>query len=166
MNDDLMSLYAYDRWANERILEACRKLSAEQYAAEPVPGWSSVRASLAHIAIVTDGWLLGIAGDSGGTLPSEADLPTVDDSARLLAQAYSRFDALYPTLSAEALATPMTFRRGTRVAVLPPWVVLRHIVNHSTYHRGQLAAKLKRHEIDAPPTDLVMWASAQIAPPT
>ena len=46
MNDDFASLYAYNRWADRRILEACRKLTPEQYGAEPVPGWSSVRSSI------------------------------------------------------------------------------------------------------------------------
>ena len=43
LNDDLASLYAYNRWADQRILDACRKLTPEQYNAEPVPEWPSVR---------------------------------------------------------------------------------------------------------------------------
>ena len=43
MQDDVVALFAYDRWANTKVLDACRKLTAEQYVAEPVPGWSSVR---------------------------------------------------------------------------------------------------------------------------
>ena len=53
MNDDLVSLFAYNRWADRRVLDACRGLSPEQCAAEPVPGWSSVRASVVHIASAT-----------------------------------------------------------------------------------------------------------------
>jgi uncharacterized damage-inducible protein DinB len=53
-------------------------------------------------------------------------------------------------------------RRGSRSAILPPWVVLRHIVNHSTYHRGQVASKLKRLGIEQPATDFVFWAFEQI----
>jgi uncharacterized damage-inducible protein DinB len=35
MQDDLVALFAYDRWANHKVLDACRKLTAEQYVAEP-----------------------------------------------------------------------------------------------------------------------------------
>src|SRR4051812_49930937 len=66
MTDDFASLYAYNRWADRRVLEACRKLTPEQYAAEPLPGWTSVRSSIVHIAIVTEGWLRGVASGSGG----------------------------------------------------------------------------------------------------
>ena len=68
-----------------------------------------------------------------------------------------------PALPApEWLAAPRTMRRGSRSAILPPWVVLRHIVNHSTYHRGQVASKLKRLGIEQPATDFVFWAFEQI----
>ena len=52
------------------------------------------------------------------------------------------------------------------LTVLPPWVILRHVVNHATYHRGQVAAKLKRFSIQQPDTDFVFWAREQIPQPT
>jgi uncharacterized damage-inducible protein DinB len=39
--------------------------------------------------------------------------------------------------------------------------VLRHIVNHSTYHRGQVASKLKRFGVEQPGTDFVLWLYEQ-----
>jgi DinB family len=49
-------------------------------------------------------------------------------------------------------------RGRTRTATLPPWVVLRQVVNHTTYHRGQMASKLKRFGVVQPETNLVFWA--------
>ena len=37
MQDDIAALFAYDRWANRKVFDACRKLTAEQYVAEPSP---------------------------------------------------------------------------------------------------------------------------------
>jgi uncharacterized damage-inducible protein DinB len=162
MQDSFESLFAYTRWANDKMLDSCRKLTAEQYAAEPVPGWSSVRFTVHHIAVVTEGWLRGLARDPDDHLPTEAELPTVDAAAQLLARSYARFDALLPTVTPEWLATPVTLSRRGRTATLPPWAVLRHIVNHTTYHRGQVASKLKRFGIQQPETDLVFWAFEQI----
>ena len=31
MQDDFSSLFAFNRWANSKMLEACRKLTPEQY---------------------------------------------------------------------------------------------------------------------------------------
>jgi uncharacterized damage-inducible protein DinB len=67
-----------------------------------------------------------------------------------------------PTLTPERLNTVLTLRRRGRTATLPPWAMLRHIVNHSTYHRGQVAAKLKRFGIEQPITDFFFWVIEQI----
>jgi uncharacterized damage-inducible protein DinB len=162
MHDDFTSLFSFNRWANDRMLDSCRKLTSEQYAAEPSPGWPSVRFTVHHIAVVTEGWLRGLASDPDDRFPTEAELATVDDAAQLLARAYRRFDELSPTLTPGWLNTPVTLSRRGRTATLPPWIVLRHIVNHTTYHRGQVASKLKRFGIQQPETDLVFWAFEQI----
>ena len=133
MQDDFVALFAYDRWANRKVLDACRKLTAEQYVAEPVPGWSSVRSTVYHIALVTEIHLRTLAGDADDSIPTEADLATVDDAARLLERAYRRFEELQPMLTPERLNTVVTLRRRGRTATLPPWAMLRHIVNHSTF---------------------------------
>ena len=162
MQDDVVALFAYDRWANRKVLDACRKLTAEQYVAEPVPGWSSVRSTVYHIALVTEIHLRTLAGDPDDSIPTEADLATVDDAARLLERAYRRFEALQPTLTPERLNTVFTVRGGGRTFALPRWAVLRHIVNHSTYHRGQVASKLKRLGVEQPLTDFFFWVIEQI----
>jgi uncharacterized damage-inducible protein DinB len=162
MQDDFATLYAFNRWANEKMLDVCRKLTPEQYTAEPVPGWGSVRSTVYHIAIVTDGWLRALANESDQSFPTEAEVPTVDDAARILERAYVRLGAVLPTLTPEVLATPRTFSRRGRTIVLPPWVVLRHVVNHTTYHRGQVASKLKRFGIQQAETDLVYFAYEQV----
>jgi uncharacterized damage-inducible protein DinB len=35
MNDDFISLYEFNRWPDWIVLDACKKLSHEQYTAEP-----------------------------------------------------------------------------------------------------------------------------------
>lgn len=163
MHDDFNALFAYNRWADQRVFEACRKLTPEQYVADPAPGWSSVRSTIVHIATVTEGWLRGLTtGENVQGVPTEAELPTVDDAARHLEKAYGYLETYLPALTPERLAAPQTLRGGGRTAVLPPWVVLRHLVNHATYHRGQVASKLKRFGIEQPPTDLIFWAFEQV----
>ncbi len=162
MRDDVVSLFAYDRWANTKVFDACRKLTAEQYGAEPVPGWSSVRSTLYHIVLATEFNLRTLAGDPGDSIPPEADLATVDDVARLLERAYWRFEQLRPTLTPEWLDTVLTLRAIGRTFTLPRWAILRHIVNHSSYHRGQVASKLKRFGIEQQITDFFWWVIEQV----
>lgn len=162
MQDDFSSLYAFNRWANAKMLAACRQLTPEQYAAEPIPGWGSVRSTVYHIAVVTDGWLRTLAEDPDPSTPTEADVSTPDAAEKLLDRADQTLERLLPTLTPEKMTTPRRLSRRGRSAVLPPWLVLRHVVNHTTYHRGQVASKLKRFGIQQPETDLVYWALEQI----
>jgi uncharacterized damage-inducible protein DinB len=164
MQDDFETMFSYNRWANDRVLSACRELSAEQYAAEPVPGWSSVRATIVHIAVVTDGWMRGLTGEIVADTPSEADLPTVKHAEDLLARADTIIAKFLTDLTPERLGTPVTISGRGRTATLPPWVILRHLVNHATYHRGQVAAKLKRLGVEQPATDFVYFAFEQRQP--
>jgi uncharacterized damage-inducible protein DinB len=162
MQDDFVALFAYDRWANTKVFDACRKLTAEQYVAEPVPGWSSVRSTIYHIALATEFNLRTLASDPDDRIPTEADLATVDDVAQLLERAYRRFEELRPTLTPERLNTVLTLRAVGRTFTLPRWAILRHIVNHSSYHRGQIASKLKRFGIEQSITDFFWWVIEQI----
>jgi uncharacterized damage-inducible protein DinB len=162
MQDDVVALFAFDRWANARVLDACRKLTTEQYVAEPVPGWSSVRSTLYHIALATEFNLRSLTGAPGESLPAEAEVATVDDVARLLERSYRRFEELCPTLTPEWLNTLLTLRAIGRAFTLPRWAILRHIVMHSSYHRGQVASKLKQFGIEQPITDFFWWMIEQV----
>src|SRR5438309_11431063 len=125
MQDDVVASFAYDRWANSKVLDACRKLTAEQYVAEPVTGWSSVRSTIYHIALVTEFHLRTLAGDRDDSILTEADLATVDDAARLLERAYRRFEELRPTLTPERLNTLLPLRPPGFPATLPRWPIQR-----------------------------------------
>ena len=121
-----------------------------------------MRSTIYHIALVTDLHLRTLAGDPDDSIPTEADLATVDDAARLLERAYRRFEELRPTLTPERLDSLLTVRSPGFTATLPRWAMLRHIVNHSTYHRGQVASKLKRFGIEQQITDFFFWVIEQI----
>ena len=164
MNDDLSSLFAFNRWADDRIVTAIRQLTPDQYMQEPVPGWVSVRSSLVHIAAATLLWARRLQGEDVRTLLTETDVPTLDDAVRLLAEGHDAFDALVAAATPEKLAAiwTQTDPKGN-VRKMPFWSVYRHVVNHATYHRGQIASKLRRLGVTPPFTDLILWAVEQTA---
>jgi len=161
MNDNFATLYSFDRWANDTMLDACRKLSPEQYAAEPIPGWPPIRFTVYHIAAVTDAWVRGLVNDPDQSFPTESDVATPAAAAKMLDRAYRNLYSLLPLLTPERLVTPQTFKSGGQAVVVAPWVVLRHVVNHTSYHRGQVASKLKRFDVQQPETDFIDWAIEQ-----
>jgi uncharacterized damage-inducible protein DinB len=162
IRDDLPSLFAFNRWADDRVIEAVRKLSPEQYAAEPAPGWASVRATLVHLFDATTIWSRRLDGQPVTSRLAEADLPTLADAERLMREGHDAFDRLIASVTPEQLASVWTYRNlQGETGRTPLWAVYRHVVNHATYHRGQVASKLKRFGVEPPSTDFVYWAVTQ-----
>jgi uncharacterized damage-inducible protein DinB len=159
MEDDLKSLFAYNRWANGRVVEACRALAPGRYEQEPVPGWPSIRSTLVHLADATWIWARRVSGEPIAARVAETDVPTLDDVQALLDRGHDAFDRLLDRLQPEQLRAVWSYRNfEDQELALPLWAVLRHVVNHATYHRGQIAAKFGRLGATPAKTDLVLWA--------
>ena len=161
MNDDFASLYEYNRWADGRVVEACRALAPGQYEQSPAPGsgWASIRSTLVHVADATWIWVRRIDGEVVTARMTEANVPTLDDAAALLARGHDAFDRLLDAFPLERLATVWSYRNFENQELsLPLWAVFRHVVNHATYHRGQIASKFGRLGVAPAQTDFVLWA--------
>lgn len=159
MKDDLQALRDYDLWANRLLLESLAALSHEDYVREPAGGGPSLRSTLVHLAGATRNWAERFEGRDATALPSVEEVATLADAARMLNDADARISAFVAAVTPERLSAPLVWRnlKGEPKAA-PLWTVLRHTVNHASYHRGQLAQTLKRLGGQPAATDLVRWA--------
>jgi len=159
MQDDLKSLFAYNRWADGRVLQACRALKPGDYEREPIPGRGSIRSTLVHVADAATIWARRIEGGMPEARRTVAEVPTLDDVARLFDEGHDAFDRLIATLPPDRLSAIWSYRNlEGKTLELPLWAVFRHVVNHGTYHRGQVASKFGHLGATPPPTDFVLWA--------
>lgn len=159
MKDDLFSLIDYNLWANRLLLESIAPLSHDDYVREMGGGWPSLRATLVHLAGATRAWAERLDGRDATALPTPDAVPTLADAARMLNEADARIAAFLAALPPERLAASFTWKnlKGEEKTA-PLWTILRHAVNHASYHRGQAAAMLRRLGGKPLPTDLVRWA--------
>lgn len=161
MQDTLASMFEFNRWADERLLTACGQLTDEQYAREIGGSFSSIRATVTHHAGALRAWRTRFEGGDVRALPSEAEVPNAEVALRLAIEGHELL-VREAGKSAEELAEIFTYRsmRGMMVS-LPRWAVLRHVVNHGTYHRGQIANMMRQVGAAPPSTDFFLWAMAQ-----
>lgn len=150
-------LYAYDRWANGRLLDAAAALTHEAFVRDLGASYSSVWETLRHI--LWSEWIwLGRWTLPRSTGPTPAQCP---DLASLRAR-WLDFERVQQEflqrLTPADLERPVSYENppGTR------WTytlgqMLQHVVNHSTYHRGQVAAMLRQLGSVPPPTDYLVF---------
>jgi uncharacterized damage-inducible protein DinB len=155
---ELLALYDYNEWANERVIRMLRGLPAADYVREMGGGWPSVRATFVHLAGATDAWAERFAGRDVLELPKESALPELEDAVALLLAAHGKHRARLRTLTREALDRPFSWRNlAGEVKTAPFEIVVRHVVNHQTYHRGQISSMVRRLGHAPVATDMVRW---------
>lgn len=139
---DIKLYYAYNEWANKRILDAAERASLEQLTATNEFGWGDLRGALVHILDAEYGWFAFLfAGEDEGIIDpaSFADVAT-------LRERWGRQDKItrqcLDTLQDDDLNRTHTRERGGESHDWILWQALLHVVNHGTQHRAECAALL------------------------
>jgi uncharacterized damage-inducible protein DinB len=159
--DDIQLLYEYDRWANNRVLQAASALGAEEFTRDLGGSFRSVRDTLVHI--IGGEWIwLAYWKEPPDSPASLADLRTRRDV--LFSQdAFSNVAAVHLKwaevekeqtefvhhVTNELLEKLLPFRK-TQVRL---GHLMQHLANHSTYHRGQVALMIRQLNAEPLATD-------------
>lgn len=153
------SLAAYNRWANRRLCDAVAGLPDAVWREDRGAFFGSLRGTLNHLLVADRVWLRRIEGS--GPQPSALDEILFD-----------RFDAFRPAREAEderiirmveaadeaRLASTLSYRTMAGAPFEQPLtLVLTHVFNHQTHHRGQAHTLLTQSGCDAPPLDYLFF---------
>ena len=153
MNAILVNLFRHHRWANERMLEACRPLTDAQLATEIAGTYGRVDETLLHLAAAEGGYLHSLTGwlpPEGYGLGEGVAYPGVP---LLLERMRMTGDALIDVALELPADRVLTDEDGRAI---PAWVVLLQAAYHATEHRQQVATMLTQLGTEPPEPDL--WA--------
>ena len=156
--EDFRLLYAYNSWANHRALDSCASLSAEQFTRDLGSSYRSVRDTLAHIYGAEWLWLERWHGRIPNALPTPADFPDLESLRRRWAKQEQDLNAYIDSLTPSELERVIKYKNTKGVPFEGPiWPMLQHAVNHSSYHRGQIATLLRQLGAMPVATDLIAF---------
>lgn len=156
--EDFRRLYDYNSWANHRTLEACAPLTDEQFTRDLHSSFRSLRDTLAHILLVEWLWLERWQGRSPDKFPPATDFPTMETTRRRWAQVESNLLAYIASLKPEDLDRVIEHKTTLGVPQAAPLSqMLQHLVNHGSYHRGQVATMLRQLDSKPIATDLIFF---------
>lgn len=154
-------LYQYNRWANSRVLDATERIPPAQFTQEIVSSYRSVRDTLVHILSGEWIWLQRWQGRSPSTMFNSAEFPTLHAVRMKWAEVEREQQAFLETLTEGALERVIAYRNlAGEEWRYPLWQMLQHVVNHSSYHRGQVTTLLRQVGALPVATDFLVFIDA------
>ncbi|MBI2957061.1 MAG: DinB family protein [Acidobacteria bacterium] len=145
----LQQLYDYNYWARDQQLRACAALPEEKFLRPMGNSFSSLRDTLAHLVAAEWVWLERWKGHSPTREEAEAvaaeTFPTLREIERRWREIERQMRELLARLTPDQLLQPLTYvNLAGKRWTYPLWQTLLHLVNHQTYHRGQVTTLLRQ----------------------
>jgi uncharacterized damage-inducible protein DinB len=156
-----MFMYQYNTWANKTLLNHLQHLPDGTCQANIKSVFPSIFHALMHIYIIDKGWLsillkeyqpndYNAIHDSVNKLitsTKDNSLQEFEEKQQILAEAISRF----------IKENDMTYTSDFAGVTMSYADVIYHIVNHGTYHRGNITAMLHQLGHKSVPTDYGLY---------
>jgi len=146
---DLRTLVDYHYWARDRLLDALDPLTSEQFTRDLGSSFKSIRDTVAHLHAAEWAWHARWRGTSPtALLPADrfADVAAVRHAWSDL----ERDVRAYVDGLGDDVARVIDYKLLNGSAGSSPFSqMLQHVVNHASYHRGQVTTMLR--QLGAPP---------------
>ncbi len=156
----------YNAWANARIVETVRQVDETILFQERKSSFTSIAKTLTHVMDSEQVWLKRLQGISlkqfpstGLTIPRDELINRFEQGSReLLSFVQSKGDHFIHT------SIDYTTLKGQPFSDVVE-DMLYHVVNHGTYHRGQIVTMLREAGITTlPATDLILFLRTKRTP--
>jgi uncharacterized damage-inducible protein DinB len=148
----------YSAWASQRQVAAARELTQDELTRNLRSSHESVLGTLAHIYGADRIWLSRVQEKPRGSMFDPGEQVTLDMLEREWPLLYGRWVQWLAGLGEAAFATIVTYRTLEGVEYRTPLgQVILHVVNHGSYHRGQVSAMLRQLGRKPPATDLIAY---------
>jgi uncharacterized damage-inducible protein DinB len=163
-------LLLYTLWADRISLKAVEAVSVEDLERDTGTSFGSLLATLAHMLAAQRVWLARFEGKG---LPDRPATGNAADWAAELGTDWGTLSAAWietsaelgffiASLSGDQVSADITWTsaRG-ETHTLPLWQPVLQLVNHATYHRGQVISLLRQMGYEPPSTDLLTFLLEQ-----
>ena len=170
----------YNRWFNRKVFEAAARLGPEGVARDRGAFFGSILRTLNHIMVGDLIWLRRFASDHPARPPAvpfgDEGWPEADKLDQVLYPDFDRLRAKRDQLDAviedwigglsEAdLDIDLEYRNTQGVPGRRPFdLLLEHLFNHQTHHRGQVTTLLTQAGVDVGATDMLLLIPNLAAP--
>jgi len=156
---DAQHLINFHYWARNRMLEALEPLSLEQFTQELGGSFGSVRNTIVHTLSAECVWLLRWNGENPPGMLAPGGYPDLAAVRHAWTDNEAKMRQFFEPLDEAGLQKVIPYKTFAGLETASPlWQMLQHVVNHASYHRGQITTLLRQLGA-APPkgTDLIAY---------
>ncbi|MBM7564776.1 DinB family protein [Paenibacillus sacheonensis] len=158
-----LEMIRFHKWANLTMIQHVKELPAEMYRREVISSFPTLAEGLAHIYKVDRTWFMIMQGTGMADAMNETGSLQTDMRDLSLADLESAFEALSDDIydflvrqdDLDAILTLDNPYAGIRDVKLSELAL--QIVNHGTYHRGNLSAMLRQMGHASVMTELALY---------
>lgn len=156
--NEFLELFAYNAWANRKIFDAAAALSEEQYTRDLKSSHGGIHGTLAHIVWAEQLWLHRWLSRANPAVPQGKDLSGLG----AVRARWEEVEAERGTFLRGLTPARLDETRAVKPSAGGEYIhtlrqMLRHTVDHSTYHRGQVVTMLRQVGAVPPSTGLIVF---------
>ena len=151
---------AYNQWANVRLYDAAAALSDEEWHRDSGAFFTSLSGTLNHILVADRIWMRRLTGEGEThTVLTDRPFPALGDLRPVREAMDARIVAFVDGLSDDSFEDVVHYAntRGEPHS-LARGLILTHLFNHQTHHRGQAHHMVSQLGHTPPPLDMLYFA--------
>lgn len=152
-----LAMAGYNAWMNSRLYAVCAALPEAELHKDRGAFFRSIYLTLNHVAYGDLAFMSRFTGEPREVPELGADLfegfaPLRKEREALDARILAWADTLSPEFLAEALT--YTSKVDGKQRTVARWLLVTHMFNHQTHHRGQVTTLLAQMGLDVGSTDI------------
>jgi len=144
MKEHLVSLAAYNLWANKKIENFVRTVSEENGNLVQKSSFPTIKETIIHIWNAQAIWLDRLHNISVLTIPGKDFMGTTLGAAAMLVENSNIWMKMVDSLDENKIHESVDYKNLNGDEFINTWAqIITHVMNHGTYHRGQLVTMLR-----------------------
>ena len=153
---EIKLLHAFNSWADNRIIDAVMAMPADKAIQDMKSSHGSIHRTLVHLVGAEKVWLSRWTGKSDAEVLSAAEAPTVEAVKNIWVAVGFETAKFLGTMTDRKLQETFTMKtsKGDTFTHVY-WQAFQHMVDHCSYHRGQIVAMMRQQGIAPPTTGLI-----------
>ena len=149
----------YHYWARDIILDAVTVLPHERFTTKVESSFTSLRDTVAHIYAADWIWYTRWVGESPASLIAYDQFPDATSIRTAWKELEEKVRPFVNSLGEAGVHKAFDYKLLSGAPDAAPfWQMLVHVVNHASYHRGQVTTLLRQlGATPPPPTDMIAF---------